>query len=249
MRPISLITAVILPLAFAAPVPDQDTTPQIVPIPPPAVIQALIDAGLGQFATPADIAYINGAIAAAEAAAAATEKAGGSSKRQDLGLGSLTSTLEPILGILGGLGLGLKERDEIVKRQDLGLGSVTSALEPILGILGGLGLGLKERDEILKRQDLAGELGPLLSILGGLGLGLKERDEIVKRQSLPDIGNIVGNVPGVATVTGIPSDVPLIGPLLGGILQNPTGVVTSVLGGGLKEKAKRRQEVAAAMKG
>ncbi|KAF5870867.1 uncharacterized protein Bfra_009422 [Botrytis fragariae] len=215
MRPISLITAVTLPLAFAAPVPDQDTTPQIVPIPPPAVIQALIDAGLGQFATPADIAYINGAIAAAEAAAAATQKAGGSSKRQDLGLGSLTGALEPILGILGGLGLG----------------------------------GLKERDGIVKRQDLAGELSPLLSILGGLGLGgLKERDEIVKRQSLPVLGNVVGGVPGTATGTGITNNLPIVGPVVGGILQNPTSVVTSVLGGGLKEKAKRQQEVAAAMK-
>ncbi|KAF7877005.1 uncharacterized protein EAF02_008225 [Botrytis sinoallii] len=115
MRPISLITAVILPLAFAAPVPEK----------------ALIDAGLGQFATPADIAYINDAIAAAEAAAAATQKAGGSSKRQGSGLGSITGALDPILGILGSLGLGggLKERDEIVKRQSL----------PVLGnVVGGV---------------------------------------------------------------------------------------------------------------
>ncbi|TGO69686.1 hypothetical protein BOTNAR_0008g00530 [Botryotinia narcissicola] len=179
MRPISLITAVILPLAFAAPVPGKDTSSQVVPTP-----QALIDAGLGQFATPADIAYINSAIAAAEAAAAATQKAGGSSKRQDLGLGSLTGALDPILGILGSLGLG----------------------------------------------------------------GLKERDEIVKRQSLPVLGNVVGSVPGIATGTGITNNLPIVGPIVGGILQNPTSVVTSVLGGGLKEKAKRRQEVAAAVK-
>ncbi|KAF7936924.1 hypothetical protein BELL_1935g00010 [Botrytis elliptica] len=219
MRPISLITAVILPLAFAAPVPEKDNSPQVIPIPPPAVIQALIDAGLGQFATPADIAYINNAIAAAEAAAAATQKAGGSSKRQDLGLGSITGALDPILGILGSLGLGgLKERDEIVKRQDLGLGALTSPLEPILGILGSLGIG-----------------------------GLKERDQTVKRQSLPVLGNVVGSVPGIATGTGITNDLPIVGPVVGGLLQNPTSV-TSVLGGGLKEKAKRRQEVAAAMK-
>ena len=186
-----------------------DTSPQVIPIPPPAVIQALIDAGLGQFATPADIAYINSAIAAAEAAAAATQRTGGSSKRQNLGLGSLTGALDPILGILGSLGLG----------------------------------GLKERNEIVKRQDLAGELGPLLSVLGGLGLGgLKERDEIVKRQSLPVLGNVVGSVPGIATGTGITNNLPIVGPVVGGILQNPTAIVTSILGGGLKEKAKRRKE-------
>ncbi|KAF7945341.1 hypothetical protein EAE96_010116 [Botrytis aclada] len=242
MRPVSLITAFLLPLAFAAPVPDKDTTPQTIPIPPPAVIQALIDAGLSQFATPADIAYINGAIAAAEAAAATAQKAGGSSKRQDLGLGSLTSTLDPILGILGGLGLGgLKERDEIVERRD----SVEDL--SFISILGdGLGTSI-EQDEVGK-QGLGGESS--LGILGGdLGLGsLKERDEIVKRQSLPVLGNVVGSLPGVATGTGITDSLPVVGPIVGGVLQNPTSVVTSILGGGLKEKAKRRQEVAAAMK-
>ncbi|TGO49850.1 hypothetical protein BCON_0198g00060 [Botryotinia convoluta] len=225
MRPISLITAVILPLAFAAPVPDQNTTPQIIPIPSPAAIQALIDVGLGQFATPANIAYINGAIAAAEAAAAATQKAGGSSKRQTLGLGSLGDELGPLLNILGGLGLGLKERDEIVKRQ-LGLGDISN-LGSVLGAPGPV-------------------LGPVTSIAGSLPI--QAGTGILKRQSLPVVGNVVGSVPGVATGTGITNNLPIVGPAVGGILQNPTGVVTSVLGGGLKEKAKRRQEVAAAMK-
>ncbi|KAM0160241.1 hypothetical protein ACHAQE_004052 [Botrytis cinerea] len=224
MRPISLITTIILPLAFAAPVPDKDTAPQTISIPPPAVIQALVDAGLGQFATPANLAYINSAIEAAEAAAAAaTQKAGGSSKRQDLGLGSLTGALDPLLGILGGLGLGgLKERDEIVKEQlDLSnLGSVLGALSP--------------------------ELEPVTNI--GEALPIQAGTGILKRQSLSALGNIVGSVPGGAIGTGITNSLPIVGPVLGGISQNPTAVITSVLGDGLKKKAKRRQEVAAAMK-
>ncbi|TGO22125.1 hypothetical protein BPAE_0181g00080 [Botrytis paeoniae] len=223
MRPILLITAVILPLAFATPVPDKNTTPQVIPVPPAAAIQTLIDSGLAKYATTADILYIT---TAAEAAAAATQKTGGSSKRQNLGLGSLTGALEPILDILGGLGLGgLKERDEIVKRQ-LGLGDV-SDLGSVLGAL----------DPVL---------GPVTSIAGTLPI--QAGSGLLKRQTLPVLGNAVGSVPDVATGSGITNNLPIVGPVVGGILQDPTGVVTSVLGGGLKEKARRRQEVAVAMK-
>ncbi|APA13527.1 predicted protein [Sclerotinia sclerotiorum 1980 UF-70] len=218
MRPISLLTAVILPLTLAAPVPDKDTnTPQIIPLPPPDAILALINAGLANAANPTDVAYVTGLIAAAEAAAeaaAAAQKASGStsgttSKRQDLG------SLLGILGDLplGSLGLGgiLKERDENTKRQVTGL--------PDLANPGELGA-------------ILGELGPVVGVAGDippLGNG-----GVLKRQDLP----LVGSLPGVA---GLTNDLPLgsLGSLTGGLLQNPTAA-TSLLGG-LKERAKRRE--------
>ncbi|KAK6596804.1 hypothetical protein H4I96_09456 [Botrytis cinerea] len=157
MRPISLITAIILPLSFAAPVPDKDTAPQTISIPPPAVIQALVDAGLGQFATPANLAYINSAIEAAEAAAAAaTQKAGGSSKRQDLGLGSLTGALDPFLKQLDLSNLGSV------------LGALSPELEPVTNI--GEALPIQAGTGILKRQSLSA-LGNIVGSVPGVQLG------------------------------------------------------------------------------
>ncbi|KAJ8061608.1 hypothetical protein OCU04_009414 [Sclerotinia nivalis] len=222
MRPVSLLAAVILPLTLAAPVPDKETTtPQIIPLPPPAAILALINAGLAGAANPTDVAYVTGLIAAAQSAAeaaAAAQKASGSasvttSKRQNLGLGSL-------LGILGDLGLGdiLKERDENTKRQVAGL--------PNLGNLGNLGA-------------ILGALGPVTSVASDIPP--VDVGGILKRQDLP----LVGSLPGVA---GLTNDLPLgsLGSVAGGILQNPTGAASLL--GGLQERAKR-QEAAAALKG
>ncbi|KAF7854762.1 hypothetical protein EAF04_010330 [Stromatinia cepivora] len=175
MRPISLLTAVILPLALAAPVPDKDTAPQVVPLPPAAAILAPINDGL----------------------ATAAQKAGGStsattSKRQG-------SELAPILGLLGDLGSLegiLKERDENTKRQlptlpDLGnldnLDAILEELGPVTSEAGKI--APVDVGGIVKRQDipLVGSLPGVADLIDDLPIGspqlrwggLKER---AKRQ-------------------------------------------------------------------
>ncbi|CAD6451841.1 2fa5710d-ae68-42e8-8fb1-cf92ac93e398 [Sclerotinia trifoliorum] len=228
MRPISLLTAIIFPLSLAAPVPDKESnTPQTIPLPPPAAILALINAGLADAANPTDVAYATGLIAAAEAAAeaaAAAQKASGSISGTASGTTSKRQNLGSLLGILQGLGLGslgslggLKERDENSKRQVTGL--------PDLGDLGEL-------------SAILGELGPVVSVAGDIppvGDG-----GVLKRQDLP----LVGSLPGVA---GLTNDLPLgsLGSVTGGLTQSLTDP-TSLLGP-LKERAKR-QEAAAVLK-
>lgn len=157
-------------------------------------------------------------------------------KRQSSGLGSLLGLLG-IVGDLGSLGLPLKKRSEVAKRQDLGVGELGNLddLTDLLGNLGleNLGLPLKEKTKT-KRQALSlddlhdinsalepflGALGPVLTTSSSLTSTLTP---IPKRQdALP----LLSDVP----VAPVAWDIPAVG----GVLENPAGVLSTL--GALRE--------------